>query len=41
MRRGEKVVLSDGATLREGAGGAVVSVGAEWDVGCGGVVVLR
>lgn len=41
LTRGEKVVLSAGAELREGAGGAVVSGGAERGVCCGDVVVLR
>lgn len=41
LGRDEKVVLSAGAELREGAGGAVVIRGAELGVCCGGVVVLR
>lgn len=41
LRRGEKVVLSAGAELREGAGGAVVSGRADCGV-CGrGAVVFR
>lgn len=41
LRRGEKVVLSAGAELREGAGGAVDSGGAELGICCEGNVVLR
>lgn len=35
------MVLGAGEEVREGAGGVVVSGGAEWGICCGGVVVFR